>query len=249
VKLGRSALPIAAGALAYFAVLVATVPAPWVAYLAERLSGRVLELREPAGTAWGGSGHLYLRRRSGDLLDLGALQWRASISGFLAADLALRFANTAKPTHLELAPGGATIRDLNVELPAKVLERVAPGLETFGPEGRLLIRSDSLRVSRDSVLGLAELEWRSVRLARAQGLDFGTQVARLRGGGGKLGIEFGTLGGSVRLSGGGSWSRDTGLIISGVLEHGQDRTATMAPFLRSACSEYRDGRCAFRFAY
>ncbi len=59
-----------------------------------------------------------------------------------------------------------------------------------GPTGTLRIRSESQRFDAGSILGLAEIEWRQVRLARAPGLDLGSHVARLRGGGNKVDIEL-----------------------------------------------------------
>ena len=54
----RIALYVATGCLAYAAVLVATVPAPWIAQAVGGLSKQVLLLRDPDGTAWTGSGRL-----------------------------------------------------------------------------------------------------------------------------------------------------------------------------------------------
>ena len=51
----RFAFYAAAGALVYAAVLVATVPAPWVSRAIAKVSGQKLEMREPEGTLWSGS--------------------------------------------------------------------------------------------------------------------------------------------------------------------------------------------------
>jgi hypothetical protein len=179
------------------------------------------------------------------------LRWNSSLSGTLAGKLAadLTLGESATAVHLELSPASTSVRGLNLELPGRILASIAPGLEALGPQGKILIRSDSLRFDANSILGLADVEWRSVRLALAQGLDLGSHVARLRGGGSKIDIEFATLEGPLRLSGGGTWARDSGLIVSGVLEHGEDRSATMTPFLQGICSEYRPGRCAFRITH
>jgi len=91
--------------------------------------------------------------------------------------------------HVELSPFGVTFRGLDVTLPARALESFAAALQTFGPEGTLRMRSDSLRVDADSLLGLAELEWRQIRFSRALGLDLGSHVTRLRGGGSVVNIS------------------------------------------------------------
>ena len=247
----RITLYVTVGCLTYLVALIMTLPAPWVSRAVESFSKQILLLRDPIGTAWAGRGQLYARQRSGDLLDLGVLRWNTSLSatfaGRLGADLTL--GDGAKAMHLDLSPASTTIRGLNLELPGKILASIAPGLEALGPQGRLLIRSDHLRIDANSILGLAEVEWRPVRLARAQGLDFGSHIARLRGSGSgsKIDIEMATVGGALRLSGGGTWTQDGGLAVSGALEHGEERSAAMALFLQGVCSEYRPGRCAFRF--
>lgn len=247
----RVAAYFATGCLAYAGALIATFPAPWIAYAIERISGHAFLLRDPAGTLWSGSGHLFVRQRSGAMLDLGMLRWSSSLFGTLAgklvADLAL--GESAKAVRLELSPASTAVRGLNLVLPGQMLENVAPALEALGPQGRILIRSDNLRFDANSILGLADVEWRPVQLARAQGLELGSHVARLRGGGSKVDIEFGTIAGPLRLSGGGSWARDSGLIVSGAIEHGADLSGSMTPFLQAVCSEYRPGYCSFRIIH
>ena len=248
---GRIAVYVATGSLAYAAALIATVPAPWFAQVIERISKQTLLLRDPVGTAWSGSGHMFVRQRSGEMLDLGKLRWDSSLfeilAGKLVADLTLGESATA--VRLELSPASTAVRGLNLELPGRILENVAPELEALGPQGKILVRSDNLRFDANSILGLADVEWRPVQLARARGLELGSHVARLRGGGRKVDIEFGTIEGPLRLSGGGMWARDSGLTVSGAIEHGEDRSGTMTPFLQGVCNEYRPGRCIFRITH
>jgi general secretion pathway protein N len=245
---GRTALGLVFVCLVYAATLVATIPAPWVSRAIERASNQELLLRDPAGTAWAGSGSLYARLRSGELLDLGRLRWSSSpasiFRGHLAADLAL--GANAKTTRVELSPSALNVRGLSLELPGQILAQFAPALGAIGPEGKLLLRSDSLRIEAGSILGLGAIEWRGVRLARVSGVDFGSHVARLRGGGDKVNIEFGTIEGPTRLSGGGTWTPNDGLKLSGTFEPGNSPPA-MTTFLQGVCSDYRSGRCSFRF--
>lgn len=241
---------VAFGCLIYGVALVATFPVPWVSHVIERASTQMLVLRDPIGTAWAGSGRLYARQRSGDLLDLGTLRWSTAPSGILGGKVAADFGlgDTTKTMRLEWSPASMVVRGLSLELPGKVFAGIVPGLEALGPEGKVRIRSDDLRIDANSILGLADVEWRQVRLAHARGIELGSHIARLRGGGSKVDIELGTIDGPVRLSGGGSWTRKGGLVISGTLEHGANSAATLVPFLRGICSEYQDARCQFRFA-
>ncbi len=234
------------GTVFYAAVLVATFPAPWVGHMVEMASERRIVLRDPAGTAWQGSGRLYARQRSGALLDLGTVRWRASgttiLSGKLGAELAL--GEPAKVMTIEASPASVTLRSLDLEFPGSLLAGFDPALAALGSEGAVRVRSDSLRIEGDSVLGLAEVEWRALRLTRAQDLELGSHVARLRGAGSRIDIELGTLEGPLQLSGTGTWTRASGLTLSGRAE---PRAAALVPFLKAVCAEYRDSRCHFRY--
>lgn len=245
----RNALALIFICLVYSASLLATFPAPWVARAIERASDQGLLLRDPAGTVWSGNGILYVRLRTGELLDLGRLRWRGSPSGILAghlsADLALSM--DAKTTRVELSLSGMNVRGLSLEIPGRILAELAPAFGAFGPEGKLLLRADNLRIEDGSILGLGEIEWHGLRLTRVSDIDLGSHTARLRGGGGKVDIAFGTIEGPLRLSGGGSWTRDAGLAVSGTAEHDPDRASTFARLLQGICSEYTSPRCTFRY--
>jgi general secretion pathway protein N len=112
---------------------------------------------------------------------------------------------------VELSLAGLSVQGLDLALPGSVLASFVPGLETFGPEGELHVRSESLRLDDDSILGVAEVEWRQVRFSRAPGLDLGSHIARLRGAGSRVDIELATLDGPLRLSGSGTWDPKAGL--------------------------------------
>jgi general secretion pathway protein N len=248
VNVRRIALYCALGIVIYVAALIATIPAPWMGLAVMRMSQQKLEVREPAGTLWSGSGRLYATRRSGPLIDLGVLRWRTFWSGMLGAKLSFEvtLGNAGKPARIELSLAGTSIRGLELALPAKILASVVPGLETFGPEGLLRLRSDELRVAGDSMLGQAELEWRQVRFMRMPELDLGSHLVRLRGGGSKVDIELATLEGPLRLSGRGAWARSTGLSVSGTAEHAAQPTPAMTAFLKGMCADYKNDRCSFQ---
>jgi len=244
----RYALYVGVGIAIYLATLVATIPAPWVSRVVERMSAQNLQMREPAGSLWSGSGRLYAYQRSGPPLELGLLQWRTSWGGILGAKLAVELAlgDASKAATVQLSPWGAAIRGLDLVLPARVIASFAPALESFGPGGTLRIRSDDLRFDGDSILGLAELEWRNVRLARMPELELGSHVARLRGGGSKVDIELASIDGPLRLSGRGTWTRSAGLSLSGAAEHDSQAAPALAAFLNGMCTGYKNNRCTFR---
>jgi len=245
----RLALYCAAGALAYLVALSAMLPASWISRALERASQDRLLVRAPAGNLWAGNARVYARERSGPPLELGELRWKTAWSGLLAAKLAsdVAFGDAERPVHVELSLAGLSVQGLDLALPGRVLASFVPGLETLGPGGELRVRSESLRVDDDSILGVAEIEWRQVRLSRAPGLDLGSHVAKLRGAGSRVDIELATLEGPLRLNGKGSWNREAGLKMTGSAEHAAQAPPELPQFLRAVCTEYRNNRCGFRF--
>ena len=245
----RLALYCAVGMLAYVVALVAMLPASWISRALERASQDKLLVRAPAGTLWAGSARVYARGRAGPPLELGELRWKTAWNGLLMAKLAsdVAFGAAERPVHVELSPAGLSLQGLDLALPGRVLASFVPGLETFGPGGELRVRSESLRVDGDSILGLAEIEWRQVRLSRAPGLDLGSHVARLRGAGNRVDVELATLEGPLRLSGSGTWDLKTGLKGAGSVEHAAQVPPELPRFLNAMCTEYRSNRCGFRF--
>ena len=229
---------LAVGALVYVAVLIATAPSTLVSQFIEIQTQERLSLRDPAGTVWSGSGRLAARLRSGEVLDLGPLAWETQLWSL---------AVHVKPGDLvvHLSPRELLLRDLDFRVPGALVASLDPALEALGPRGTVRITSDELRIGRGSLLGLAELEWRDVRRARVGGLARGSHVARLRGGGGTVGIELASLEGPLQLRGAGSWDRREGFSISG---SAQAAGGELAGFLKSVCAEYRDARCAFRYS-
>jgi len=187
-------------------------------------------------------------QRAGPSVELGVLRWKtawpALFTGRVSADVSL--GEGTRTAHVELSPTGATIRGLDVTLPAKALAGFVPGLESLGPGGTLRLRSESQRIDAGSILGQAEIEWRGVRLARAPGLDLGSHVARLRGGGDKVDIELATLEGPLRLSGSGTLTAQGAFSLSGMAEHDAQQPPALATFLTGVCASYSQNRCRFQ---
>lgn len=217
----------------YLAALAALAPPSLTMKGLSFLSNEKLQVRDPRGTAWAGSARLY----AGGVMDLGEISWRIGLS-----DIALEGAARAS---VEVRPWGIAVRGLDATFPAAALALLDPALHALGPQGTVRLRSERLRIERGSVLGLAEVEWRDVRLARARGLELGSHVARLRGGGKRVDIELGSLEGPMRIEGGGTWTTSGAVRMSGSV-HAQDRD--IGEFLRGVCAESRGGRCYFRYA-
>lgn len=243
----RITLYVVAGVLAYCAALAAMLPSAWIAHAVQRQSDGRLELREAGGTAWSGSGRLFARAPYGALIDLGAIRWNASAWSLptLRIRASVTHGTATHPMLVELSPWGLGVQRLHIDLPGTAIAALAPALATLGPEGSIHVRSDSLRVERGSLLGLADVEWRGIRLSGAHGIRLGSHLARLRGGGERVDIDVTTLDGPLSVRAKGTWNLSAGLTLAGTAE---PRTPDVVPFLRGFCAGYRDSVCEFSFA-
>lgn len=226
--------------LAFLIALVAMSPASIAAKAIEWVSGGKLQTRDPKGSLWDGSARVYLDRG-----ELGTLAWKVRPAALLGGKLAVDAVLERSRARLELSPWSVGVRDLELELPAAALGLADPALQAMGPRGTVRIRSEQLRLESGAVLGLAEVHWRDVRIARARGLALGSHVARLRGGGERVDIELASLSGPLELQGEGTWSTNGAVRLAG---SAQAREREVADFLRSVCAESRGPRCFFRYS-
>lgn len=243
----RIALYVSIACAAYAVAMIATIPSSYVADAIARLSRQSLQLRDPQGSAWTGNGRLYMQRTSGGLVELGILRWNASLRGSLGGKFVteLRLGDEIMIERMELGRTSMVLHGLQLEVPGAVLEDFVPGLSALGPRGTLRLRSENLRVQEDEFLGNAQIEWRPAQLAAARGVKLGSHVARLSGGGRRIDIQLATIEGPLALHGGGAWTPDGGLVVSGSVEHGDDQAA-LAPLLQGICGNYVKGKCSFR---
>ena len=167
----RLALYLVFGSLAYVFAMLALAPAAWLSQSIERASQQRLELRDPTGSAWAGSGRLFARTRAGEFLDLGSVRWTSSPAALLRGKLgaAMTVNEGPKPIRVELSPGSVSVKDLALEVPGKALGALAPPLEILGPGGRAPIQSADLLAACESVLGLATVGSPHIPLAPAAG--------------------------------------------------------------------------------
>ncbi len=183
---------LAAGAGAFVAALLWLLPASWMALGVERASGSVVQLRAPQGTVWRGGARLVAKRPTGGWSDLGQLRWTLRpwpvFTGRLVAEVAI--GDAGRTFAVDLSPGVMVIRGLDLELPGELLAHLGRGLEALGPQGRVRLSAENLRLEAGAHAGEVQAQWRPAQLRRAQGIDLGSHVLRLRGAGDRFDIEL-----------------------------------------------------------
>lgn len=245
---GRVAAYMIVAVAAYAAAAAVTAPATWLTRALEDASAGRLQAGEISGTVWTGSARLFVRTPDQRALDLGVLRWTARPAGLFPPRIgaALRLPAAAQPVLLQISPAAIAVERLDLQLSAALLPALVPALATFGPEGTVRLRSESLRLERNAYFGLAEVEWRRAALAGQPGIALGSHIARLRGAGERVDIDLGTLEGALHLSGKATWRPSTRFEIAGTAEA---RAPEIASLLQGFCASYQASTRTCHFSF
>ncbi len=205
------------GALAgLVTALLAYAPATWLATaLSEASAGRV-QLIEPRGTVWTGSGRLQLTggvgSRDSAVLP-GQVDWRLR-PGWLSLNLQVSAdCCTSAPLQARLTPhwGGAALQviDGRSQWPAALLAGLGTPWNTVLAEGSLQLSTQGLSMAwfegRLTVSGQAEMAALALSSRLSTLKPMGSYRLKLIGGPTPA-LELATLEGSLQLSGSGSWT-------------------------------------------
>ena len=221
-------------------VLLLCAPARWLAAVVSSSSGGMVEIADPQGTVWSGSGQLTLRggQGSNDASVLpGRLKWevRPKLRA-LAIDLR---ADCCAPDGLSfsLVPDWAGARlqlaDRQSHWPAQVLSGLGTPWNTIRPEGQLLLQSHSFVVQWN------QGRWSWNGQLQLDAMDIASRLSTLR----PMGsyrlvlstaptprVELTTLQGSLQLQGSGQWAGNK-LRFEGEASAAPDRAEALANLL------------------
>lgn len=197
-------------------VLVGWAPARWLASALAAASQGVVQLAEPRGTVWAGSGRLVLTGGAGSqggLSLLGRIHWtlRPGIPA-LSADIRADCCTASQPIGLRLTPrwGGAqlAVGDGQSTWPAGALAGLGTPWNTIQAEGELELSTQGLSVEwlagRIAAQGSAQVTARGLSSRLTTLKPMGSYRMTLTGGATPQ-LDLSTLDGALRLSGQGRW--------------------------------------------
>ncbi|MGB5081383.1 MAG: type II secretion system protein N [Burkholderiales bacterium] len=216
------------GIAAYVAFLVVNLPAAWVGVALERSSGGKLALGDPGGTAWSGHGALALFS-SGGYRRLVDLEWRMSPLALLAGRLSFALSGSAPDAlvrgNVSFGLRGLALRDVDASAPAATFEHAIPALVLAKPDGRVRVQAIHLEAGRNSLRGVATLEWTGGGLPGLHTPRLGDYRLQITGNGDRADLRLATLRGDLRLTAQGEWraSQPNTLQMRGVAQFPPER--------------------------
>jgi hypothetical protein len=210
----RRALGVGAGALLlYVLFLVVTLPAAWLADGVSRASRKAVQLQEPEGSVWSGSGRLVMTRGP---REFGQMKWSVNplwlFAGRLHLNVQLSGGQTQGQGALRVGYRSLSLKDFEAAVPAELAPVLYSPAALIDPKGQLRLRTSSLDVSGNGLQGTAELTWQGAGVRVGGTNPLGDYRLDVNGQGENAQLTLATLSGRLQLNGQGQWQTTTGAL-------------------------------------
>ncbi|MDA8363525.1 MAG: type II secretion system protein N [Gammaproteobacteria bacterium] len=237
------------GLALYLVFVVATAPAAWVSWALARASGGTLNIDRPGGTVWHGRGALVIRNASTLPRSLGTVHWALNplwlFAGRLHVHAVMRGPGTDIRADVALGYHRVALSAVDASFPAQFLSTLYSPAALFGPAGQLHIDAKRFALDGGAASGSAVVQWRQAASSLSSVRPFGNYRLSLDGQGRVAALKLQTLGGSLMLTGQGSWQPANGQIrFSGLVSPAANGPA-LEPLLRLFGPDHGGGRRSF----
>lgn len=196
----QSIAMLAAGA-ALISGLCIQAPATLLAPPLSKATGERLQLAEPTGTIWAGSGNLVCK--AADFVSsCGRLGWRLDLSSLARGMIALQIDSNreGESAHLSLTAAGWQLDRINLTVPAALLGSFDEKLAALGLGGTLRLQGTNLTANQ----GALQVRWQHASTRLVQSVDLGEHQVDLINRREGRNFTVGTLNGPLKLNGVGS---------------------------------------------
>lgn len=206
------------GIAAYFAFLVASVPARWLAPRLEAAASGGFAVSEVDGTLWRGSATALLTAPGGSLV-VDRVEWdflpSRLLQGRLAFGMKLRGAGFEAAGEAGRSLRGWVVRDLAVRADAALAAAALPLIARWRPEGSVTASATSIDMTDTDMRGSLRIEWRAAATSLSAVKPLGSYRAEIAGEGPSGKVALTTLEGPLRLAGQGRLEWPARLTFSG----------------------------------
>ncbi|ADE10729.1 type II secretion system protein N [Sideroxydans lithotrophicus] len=199
----------------FFLGLLVFAPASLMGYALERASGKTLSLAQTTGSLWQGSGVVLLRQHA-RFQTLGNYRWQLRL-----ADASLQVqAEEHPPMSMRYLPFSRKIAidDIQLDLPASMLEIAAPQLGPYQLQGMLDVHGQHLTLDISGMDGQLTVEWAHAASALSEIRPLGDYRIVLQGKGSTVDGQLTTLSGKLQLSANGTYDSASGLRLNGTAQ-------------------------------
>ncbi len=229
----------------YLCVLIVTAPASLLSRIIDRASNGRVELANTRGTLWSGSANPVLHQRSGGLITLTTLHWNIAplglVSGKLNAQLQWDDEAQFSPMDIIASPGQVELRRAYLPLSALLLDEASDFLKPAQLRGQIILKSDSLMITKQGVQGTATADWLNASSLLSSIAPLGNYHFTFSSSSAGVDIALNTASGALQLAGQGHFSASAGLDFKGTAQAASGKEEALRELLGHLGPEERPG--------
>lgn len=233
----------------YLCALVVTAPASLLSRIVEQASNGHAELANTQGTLWQGSANPVLHQRSGSLITLTNLHWNIAASTLFTGKLnfQLKWDDELQTTPMDItvSPGQIEARHVYFPLSAAMLDDISEFLKPAALRGQIIVRSDSLQITRLGVQGAATADWQNASSLLSSIAPLGNYHFTFVSSPAGLDITLNTTSGALLLAGQGRFAPASGLDFKGTAQAATGQEEALRELLGHMGPQERPGVSTF----
>lgn len=206
----------------YVIALAVNAPASMLSSLIAQASNGRMGLANARGTLWHGEANPVLHQHNGALIALSTLHWDISPGILLSGKLGVRLqwddeAQT-QPMEAIVSPGQVELSHAYLPLPAILLDEASDFLKPAALRGQIILKSESLRLTRQGIQGIATADWLNASSLLSSIAPLGNYHLTFSGSSAGIDITLNTASGALLLAGQGHLSPTAGLAFNGTAQ-------------------------------
>ncbi len=233
----------------YCCVLVATAPSSLLGSIIAHASNGHVEFANTKGTLWNGSANPVINQRGGGLITLTTLHWDiaalALFTGKLSAQLKWDDESQTAPMEVVAAIGQLEARHVYIPLSAILLDGVSEFLKPAALRGQIILRSESLLITKQGVQGTATADWQNASSLLSSIAPLGNYHFTFSSSPAGLDITLNTTSGALLLAGQGRFAPASGLDFKGTAQAAAGKEDALRELLGHMGPQERPGVSTF----
>ncbi|RQH06143.1 type II secretion system protein N [Paraburkholderia dinghuensis] len=210
----RAVLPwLVVGVLSSAAVLLARMPAAWIAPQFARMTQGHVNLVDPAGSLWQGSATLMLaagQDPNGATVLPGRIEWRTAFWPLFTGRVHMQMRQTEAmpdPVTVEATPRGATMTAGSIDVPASLLAGLGAPFNTLDFDGKVRLAWSPWRTFGTDAFGRVNISLTDMSARVSLVKPLGSYEVVVQAQGASSTIDLSTQKGPLQLDGHGTMSR------------------------------------------
>lgn len=229
--------------------LIVSAPASILSRIISNASNGRIELANTQGRLWRGSANPVLHQRSGGLIALNTVHWDIATSSLLKGKLNIEInwddETQTAPMYIIASSSQIELRHAYIPLPAILLDEISDFLEPAQLRGQVILRGESLFITRQGVQGDAMADWLNASSLLSSVAPLGNYHFTLASSASGLDIKLKTASGALLLAGQGRLTAATGLNFKGTAQAASGKEEALRELLNHLGPQESPGIATF----